>query len=130
MLQSIQPAVQELHKHGIGSILDYAAESDVHSDQGVAGADSLSERNYATIVRTYEYESEKKCDSHVQIFMRALDAAKTLSGQGFAAIKVPYAVSCTQSTCFVPCYSFVCLCRPQARNHCRLQHWEIPTCCT
>lgn len=82
--------MQELHKHGIGSILDYAAESDVHSGKGVAGADSLSERNYATIVRTYEYESEMKCDSHVQIFMRALEAAKTLSGQGFAAIKVRF----------------------------------------
>ena len=60
----------------------------MHSGKGVAGADSLSERNYATIVRTYGYESEMKCDSHVQIFMRALEAAKTLSGQGFAAIKV------------------------------------------
>lgn len=87
-LQSIQPTVQELHKYGIGSILDYAAEDDVNSDRGVAGAASLSEQNYATIVRTYEYESEKKCDSHVQIFMRALEAAKTLPGQGFAAIKV------------------------------------------
>ena len=35
----------------------------------------------------YEYESEKKCDSHVDIFMKALTAAKTLPGQGFAAIK-------------------------------------------
>lgn len=40
------------------------------------------------IVRTYEYESEKKCDAHVGIFMKALEAAKTLPGQGFAAIKV------------------------------------------
>jgi proline dehydrogenase len=87
-VQSIQPTVRALHSAGIGAILDYAAESDVHTGEGVAGADSLSEKNYSVIVRTYPYESEKKCDSHVQIFMRALEAAKTLPGQGFAAIKV------------------------------------------
>ena len=39
-------------------------------------------------MRTFNYESEKKCDAHVGIFLKALDAAKTLPGQGFAAIKV------------------------------------------
>ena len=87
-MQSIQPTVQELHRCGIGAILDYAAESDVHTNKGVAGADSLSETNYSVITRTYGYENEKKCDSHVRIFMHALEAARTLPGQGFAAIKV------------------------------------------
>ena len=91
-MQSIQPTVQELHRCGIGAILDYAAESDVHSNKGVAGADSLSETNYKVIARTYGYENEKKCDSHVRIFMHALEAARTLPGQGFAAIKVCIAV--------------------------------------
>lgn len=97
-MQSIQPTVQELHRCGIGAILDYAAESDVHSSDGVAGADSLSETNYSVIARTYSYDDEKKCDSHVRIFMRALEAARTLPGQGFAAIKV-----CCQPTCSSPC---------------------------
>jgi proline dehydrogenase len=84
-VQSIQPTIRKLNGCGVGAILDYAAESDVHSDEG---ADSLKADNYEVIVRTYEYESEKKCDSHVNIFMKALEAAKTLPGQGFAAIKV------------------------------------------
>lgn len=87
-MQSIQPTVRELHRCGIGAILDYAAESDVHSSDGVAGADSLSETNYSVIARTYPYADEQKCDSHVRIFMHALEAARTLPGQGFAAIKV------------------------------------------
>ena len=87
-LQSIQPKVKELHNAGIGAILDYAAESDVHSEKGVPGASTLTTENYEVIVRTYDYESELKCDAHVDIFMRALEAAKTLPGQGFAAIKV------------------------------------------
>jgi proline dehydrogenase len=84
-LQSIQPTLRRLHQAGIGAILDYAAESDVHSDKG---ADSLQGENYEVIVRTYNYESEKKCDAHVGIFMKALEAAKTAHTQGFAAIKV------------------------------------------
>jgi hypothetical protein len=87
-LQSIQPTLRRLHQLGIGAILDYAAESDVHSDEG---AQSLQGENYGVIVRTYNYESEKKCDAHVGIFMKALEAAKTAPNQGFAAIKVlPY----------------------------------------
>ena len=51
-MQSIQPTIKRLNDAGIGAILDYAAESDVHSESGVAGADSLSADNYETIVRT------------------------------------------------------------------------------
>ena len=83
-MQSIQPTIKRLSNAGIGAILDYAAESDVHEEQG---ADSLQGENYEVIVRTYNYESEKKCDAHVDIFMKALEAAKTIPGQGFAAIK-------------------------------------------
>lgn len=39
-------------------------------------------------MRTYNYESEVKCDGHVGIFMRAIDAARDIPGRGFAAIKV------------------------------------------
>lgn len=84
-LQSIQPTIGRLNDAGIGAILDYAAESDVHEEKG---ADSLQGSNREVIVRTYTYMSEKKCDGHVDIFMKALDAAKTIPGQGFAAIKV------------------------------------------
>lgn len=45
-MQSIQPTIRKLNSAGIGAILDYAAENDVHSEKGVAGADSLSEQNY------------------------------------------------------------------------------------
>lgn len=45
-VQSIQPTIRKLNNAGIGAILDYAAENDVHSKEGVAGADSLSKSNY------------------------------------------------------------------------------------
>ena len=77
--------MQQLHKAGIGAILDYAAEKDVHSDDG---ASSLSTDNYEVIARTYDYESEKACENNMVICFRALEAAKTLPGRGFAAIKV------------------------------------------
>ena len=32
-VQSIQPTIKRLNGHGVGAILDYAAESDVHDEK-------------------------------------------------------------------------------------------------
>lgn len=43
----------------------------------------------AIIARTFDYESEAKCDAHLKTFLRSIKAAAASEGQGFAAIKVP-----------------------------------------
>lgn len=47
-VQRIMPTMLQLRKAGIGAILDYAAENDVHSEKGVAGAASLSKVRFST----------------------------------------------------------------------------------
>lgn len=42
----------------------------------------------AIIARTFDYESEAKCDSHLKTFMESIKAAANSQGQGFAAVKV------------------------------------------
>ncbi len=61
---SIQPTVQRLHAHGIGSILDYAAEDDVTAPQPTA---SRMEPHDTVVARTYAYEDEAACDRHAQV---------------------------------------------------------------
>ena len=38
----------------------------------------------AVIVRTYEYESERVCDSRMSVFLKSIEAAHSAEGQGFA----------------------------------------------
>lgn len=83
--ESIQPTLHYLHKNGIKAILDYAAEDDVQSE---AGPVSRTHPTATVVARTYDYSSEKKCDKHLSIFLKAIDAAARAEGQGFAAIKV------------------------------------------
>lgn len=42
----------------------------------------------AIIARTFDYESEAKCDAHLKTFMESIKAAASAEGQGFAAVKV------------------------------------------
>jgi hypothetical protein len=42
----------------------------------------------AIIARTFDYESEAKCDAHLKTFLQSIRAAAASEGQGFAAIKV------------------------------------------
>lgn len=82
---SIQPTIQRLHAHGIGSILDYAAEDDVTVDGPTR---SRTQPHDTVVARTYLYEDEAVCDRHTQVFAAAIDAAARAPGVGFAAIKV------------------------------------------
>lgn len=83
--KQLQPALQLLSKHGIGAILDYAAEDDVQAEDGPA---SRSELHESVIARTFDYDNEAKCEQHTSTFLRNIKAASEAPGQGFAAIKV------------------------------------------
>ena len=80
---SIQPTVDYLQRNGIGSILDYAAESDVEE------ASPLSvEQQQQPQCRVYSYRDEELCDQHVETFRRCIEAVKQVSPTGFAAVKI------------------------------------------
>ena len=82
---SIKPTIKRLEKAGIGSILDYAAESDLNSD---ASESKFSTTTKSTIqCRVYDYKNEELCDFHTTTFAKCIRAVKAVSPTGFAAIK-------------------------------------------
>ncbi|KAL4856165.1 Proline dehydrogenase 1 [Chlorella vulgaris] len=83
--QRIQPTLRKMKASGVRAILDYAAEDDVEQDKGPASRQAPHD---SVIARTYEYESEKHCDSRMSVFLKSIEAAHSAEGQGFAAIKV------------------------------------------
>eukprot|EP00529_Nitzschia_sp_RCC80_P010534 CAMPEP_0113484784 /NCGR_PEP_ID=MMETSP0014_2-20120614/24145_1 /TAXON_ID=2857 /ORGANISM="Nitzschia sp." /LENGTH=633 /DNA_ID=CAMNT_0000378407 /DNA_START=243 /DNA_END=2141 /DNA_ORIENTATION=- /assembly_acc=CAM_ASM_000159 len=117
--ERIRPVIQKLKKYGIGSILDYAAEDDGEGDDdknlnGGGGASNNANVNTNTetvaedtptmdfiddsiVAKTYDYESEAKCDQHVETFLHCIrdvaSSSKSSDGDvdadgGYAAIKV------------------------------------------
>ena len=83
--ERIRPVIQKLKNAGVGSILDYAAES----DEPVKSTSHMNSRVAAA--REYDYESEAKCDRHLSAFLRCIHdvAASSEGGEvGYAAIKV------------------------------------------
>mmetsp|Transcript_26166 Transcript_26166/g.40254 ORF Transcript_26166/g.40254 Transcript_26166/m.40254 type:complete len:580 (+) Transcript_26166:76-1815(+) len=84
----IQPVLKRLDSAGVGSILDYAAESDgepspARVDKGKLAPHALRK------VREYDYESEAQCDRHVETFKACINDVASLGGKdGYAAIKV------------------------------------------
>jgi proline dehydrogenase len=85
----IVPRMAELRKHGVGGILDYAAEAKEEEvpkcvmpspNDTVVGAPLSS--------RTYDYRGEAICDANAEIFLDAVRAVKTATPDGFAAIKL------------------------------------------
>ena len=93
--KSIQPTVGYLERNGIGSILDYAAESDVvEAAPGSATATATatvtakSTQGGAVQCRVYSYKDEALCDQHVATFEQCVRAVKEVSPTGFAAIKM------------------------------------------
>jgi proline dehydrogenase len=85
---SIKPTVDALASQGIGSILDYAAESDIESAGGTNVA-SIGQSNRDVICRTYTYADEAECDKNADIFLQAIRAVRGATGnEGFAAIKI------------------------------------------
>lgn len=77
--------MKKLQRSGIGGILDYAAEDDVGAEDGPQSRSSLHD---TVVARTFDYESEAKCEQHTSTFLRNIQAAGDSPGQGFAAVKV------------------------------------------
>lgn len=86
----IIPVVNELERHGIGSILDYAAEADI-TDDTIEVIEGLTEEEKDISVRTYEYKNEVLCDERAKTFekcLRSANAVKGATNNGFVAVKV------------------------------------------
>jgi proline dehydrogenase len=96
--ERIQPAITDLAKVGIGSILDFAAEDDGEG-YNVDGDKAFDESKASVIAdeiieleapqaRIYNYESEAKCDRHVETFKQCIQAVSNFQSDGYAAVKV------------------------------------------
>lgn len=97
---SMKPTLHTLAHNGIGAILDYAAEDEAdESANGDENVDEGAENNSNLIVahppfnqpaRVYKYDSEAKCDHHVELFLDSIRTVQTCSapGTGFAALKI------------------------------------------
>jgi proline dehydrogenase len=80
----MKPVLEEMQTHGIGGILDYAAESD-------SVPESFTEQNhnvYRLPGGVYDYESEAVCDEHVEVFLSCIRSVHKVAPDGFAAVKV------------------------------------------
>jgi len=86
--KSIQPTVDYLERNGIGSILDYAAESDVVEAASPEAGSTSTAQSVAVQCRVYSYKDEALCDQHVATFEQCIRAVKEVSPTGFAAIKM------------------------------------------
>jgi proline dehydrogenase len=85
----IQPVIKMLDNYGVGNILDYAAESDEPSSLTPSSAVPPSPAVAPSpVAREYDYESEAKCDQHVDVFMQCINDVASGSKDGYAAIKV------------------------------------------
>lgn len=86
----LKPIMLELRGHGVGGILDYAAEAKEDDAQSAADhADSAGGTVGATrSARYYDYKGEAKCDANVEIFLDAIRAVRDATPDGFAAIKL------------------------------------------
>lgn len=84
----MQPTLQWLHSNGVGGILDYAAEDDTKPEKPEKKDNSNSASSDQVVARRFDYETEARCDQHMEAFKRSIAAAAEAPGQGFAAIKV------------------------------------------
>lgn len=86
----IVPKMSELRKHGVGGILDYAAEA---KEEEVPKKETMPSNTEAVVgapltARKYDYQGEAICDANAEIFLDAVRAVKNATPDGFAAIKL------------------------------------------
>ncbi|XP_035960066.2 proline dehydrogenase 1, mitochondrial isoform X2 [Halichoerus grypus] len=112
--ESIRPLIRHNRAFGVGSILDYGVEEDLSPEEAErkemesctsavereGSGTSKREKQYQAhrafgdrrdgviSARTYFYASEAKCDSHMETFLRCIEAAGGASDDGFSAIKL------------------------------------------
>jgi proline dehydrogenase len=83
---AIAPKMASLQKHGVGGILDYAAEADM-SVSNVSQISELTD-NPNQPARVYPYLGEANCDANAAAFHAAVRAVADTTPDGFAAVKV------------------------------------------
>uniref|UniRef100_G3QGX3 Proline dehydrogenase n=1 Tax=Gorilla gorilla gorilla TaxID=9595 RepID=G3QGX3_GORGO len=112
--ESIQPLLRHYRAFGVGAILDYGVEEDLSPEEAehkeMESCTSAAERdgsgtnkrdkqyqahrafgdrrNGVISARTYFYANEAKCDSHMETFLRCIEASGRVSDDGFIAIKL------------------------------------------
>lgn len=81
--------IKRLNAHGVGGILDYAAEAkeEGESPDGMVKEGKLPLKSSAT-ARVHEYPNEAKFDQNAEIFKHAITAVHNVSPNGFAAVKL------------------------------------------
>ena len=127
--KALQPSLKLLKTHGIGAILDYAAEDDVQAEDGPA---SRSELNDSVVARTFDYDNEAKCEQHTGTFLRNIKAASEAPGQGFAAIKVQFHLSGASAACTddqVPLQAWAGLAVVKVSLCCHVYCQKMKGCC-
>ena len=87
--EQLRPLLTRLASHGVGAVLDYAAEDDKKDEDDTPA--SRQPPTDTVIARTYAYEDEAVCDQRLETFLKSIEAAEraTPAGQqGFTAVKV------------------------------------------
>ena len=79
-----------LNRSGINGILDYAAENAPDEDSSSSSSPKPTHTAATTNqpARVFRYLGEDTCDHHVEIFKSCIDAVKTVTPNGFAALKI------------------------------------------
>ena len=80
--RGIKPKVDYLHKNGIGSILDYAAEADIASPETDTVVVEKRLKEDFLQARVYDYKDEGLCDSRAETFRQCIMAVHAVSPTG------------------------------------------------
>ena len=87
-VDEIKQTVDYLAGNGIGSILDYAAESDIQEARDEGRTIEFETPAELASSRTYSYLDEDLCDRRMETFEKCIRAVHAVSPTGFAAIKL------------------------------------------